>query len=1339
MDIFSAGCVIAELFTESPMFSLSQLFKYRKGEYDPSIGYLSKIPDADIRDLVSHMIQLQPESRYSADEYLNFWRKRAFPEYFYIFLYQYMNSITDPSAGRAAINPHGVSFGDADDRIGKVYHDFDKITYALGHNQDLQGARSVSSTTCPSEQQLPVQVDISVDIQSNGHSGTRTDEDGSLLFLALILSCLRHTARATARIRACDLMLAFSKHITDEAKFDRILPYIVIMLGDSIDGVKVAAVRSLTQLLASIDTVSPVNAYAFPEYVKPRLQHFVGGPGLKVSSVARATYASCLASLALSSIKVIDTVQAMHADGSTPAPGTSAEDEGATKLAYQNPFDQAKSDLLDIFESHTKALLIDKHASVRRALLSSVSSLCVFFGNARAGDVVLSHLNTYLNDKDWMLKCAFFRTMVGVSTFVGGPSIEDFILPLMVQSLNDPEEFVTREVLSAFANMASLGLFRKTKMREMLGINARYLVHSNAWVREAAVNFVVASTGLLSPTDRHCLIAPELEPYLRFPVNDYSPTSLLDALRTPLSRAKFETTLLWASRANRSSFWTNTTTTAATHQQVLPSEMSGPSLLAGPSRKSKYLSQASLNEDDERWLKKLKDIGLDKDDENLLMILKEHISRVAPLQLVSSKSGESSTMDMVIALKDLLVTPHTVFFEPEAIDDNHQPQNQASSSSARKFSMERGPPHTITDALLDASSTGTAQMRSQSLDHPPEDLRAEAVMRRESQHQSPTSSTSITNHAMVSGQLDLPSALQTNKVSSNFKTQVHSEASTLLKEKKYSEKSTLLRQPSTINFLKSRETPKTSAEAVTNATNAIGTLEGPLRKESRSAPLDHGSLSNNAKATLASSPKVNHSYTGSDPAVNKLLTSLASSACPRDILEFGPPVTPSRQRPIATQSDNYEGQHTWRPRCVLTAVFGEHSGPINRVLPAPDHAFFITGSDDGTVKVWDTLRLERNLTTRSRCTFVHSLDMRVIALAFVERTHTFISAASDGSIKVVKIDYTRIGDASKYGRLRLLRECQLPNDEHAVWLDHAKIESSSMLLIATNLSRILAIDLTTMEILYTLINPLHHGRPTCFCVNHDQGWLVVGSSKGVLDLWDLRFQLRLDAWTLAGGAPIRRLLTSPFHPEGRKVFLTGGTKHADVTVWDLDDGSCSEVFQADVSRKHDEEGIKAYRSWAIGSIAATVSQETDSMGDIEHDSAIQALVISLLDPLEISDQEKGGLLFTGGPDRRVRLWNYRAPSKSLVINGFQGQDMQPKYVSKHPSTSLTLHTEMMNRESGSKSRRSNDRQPRNTVISQQQLGLLRSHLDDITDICLLELPVTMTVSVDRLGCIYIFQ
>lgn len=49
MDCFSAGCVIAELFLEgSPLFTLSQLFKYREGELSVE-SQLSAVGDEPVK------------------------------------------------------------------------------------------------------------------------------------------------------------------------------------------------------------------------------------------------------------------------------------------------------------------------------------------------------------------------------------------------------------------------------------------------------------------------------------------------------------------------------------------------------------------------------------------------------------------------------------------------------------------------------------------------------------------------------------------------------------------------------------------------------------------------------------------------------------------------------------------------------------------------------------------------------------------------------------------------------------------------------------------------------------------------------------------------------------------------------------------------------------------------------------------------------------------------------------------------------------------------------------------------------------------------------------------
>ncbi|XP_021757336.1 phosphoinositide 3-kinase regulatory subunit 4-like [Chenopodium quinoa] len=63
MDIFAVGCVIAELFLEGhPLFELSQLLAYRRGQYDPS-QHLEKIPDLGVRKMILHMIQQATEQQ----------------------------------------------------------------------------------------------------------------------------------------------------------------------------------------------------------------------------------------------------------------------------------------------------------------------------------------------------------------------------------------------------------------------------------------------------------------------------------------------------------------------------------------------------------------------------------------------------------------------------------------------------------------------------------------------------------------------------------------------------------------------------------------------------------------------------------------------------------------------------------------------------------------------------------------------------------------------------------------------------------------------------------------------------------------------------------------------------------------------------------------------------------------------------------------------------------------------------------------------------------------------------------------------------------------------------
>ena len=1336
MDIFSAGCVIAELFVESPIFSLSQLFKYRQGEYDPTFSHLNRIEDREIREVVAHMIQIEPEARYSAEEYLNFWRRKAFPEYFYSFLHQYMGAITDPSSGRRPVLPETANFGEADDRIDRVYSDFDKISYFLGYED---GKDSLQSPGRATRNVLPVEVDLPNNRHMVSKARRPTSDDGTLIFLTLVLSALRNTARAVSRVRACDLMLAFGERITDESKLDRILPYLVALLNDRSDLVKMSALRTVTQLLALVEVVSPVNAYVFTEYIRPRLTNLVQGSATSVNPAIRATYASCLASLAHTSLRILDMIQALRADGSIPTFDPEAENSSSTNAAYQNLYDVGRAELLEHFEAHTKALLEDSDASVRRALLGSVSSLCVFFGPTRAKEVVLSHLNTYLNDRDWMLKCAFFETVVGVATYVGSTSLEKFILPLMQQSLTDPEEFVVERVLRSFASMAELGLLQRSTSWELLDVVARFTIHPNIWIREAAVHFVSASTKYLSKADVQCIILPLVRPYLRFDIAEFEETSILDALKRPLPRQILEMAGTWFQKAETGLFWKP----VPQHQTFTFEGIER----AAPTVSSKDLTLAfqklPKNKEDDQWLERLRNLGMASEDEIKLLALRDYIRRTVLRRSRDDTLPDYSLLSNIINLAELDATPQTVFFESR--------KKPAEPGKTRPAASQRQ--HSITDALLDASTTAddSLAIRKRSLANNLLRQRAgreglhvldtASLSRRTSSNLSTSPTSSARTRESSIDQAAIKQAFKAG-VANGSGGETPSNGSTIPVESVDGQKVRVKHQTSAMTLINRRNTPKTSAATGTDATNAVGEMDGPFTPDGAvNSPRGPTSLHQPTRAAT-SEIHTGHTYLGSDPNVKGLLDSLASEKYRVDEFDFGPLVTPVHRKRSRLQ-DSSEPEVPWRPLGIHVATFGEHEAPINRVLPSPDHMFFITASDDGTVRIWDTMRLERNLVHKSRQIHKHTEGAEVKCVAFVENTHAFVSCATDGSVNVVKVECVQGADAVKYSRLRIKRTYKLPGDEYATWCEHFRNDGRSLLLLATSASRIVALDLRTMSTAWELSNELKYGIPTCFCIDRKRYWLLLGTSRGILTLFDLRFRLAVRSWGLSGSTPIQRAFTYPSKGKGKLVCIVGGTSDADISVWDLDKLQCREVFRAlsitDGSQrpKAAKELIKAFQPVPVSELVDGPSKSEPGSG-----AGVRAAVAGTDAGLD-ERESRYGYIVAGGADRKVRFWDLAHIETSATVSGLGVDEVQPRVSVAHPTPGLTVNAELpgLRPEEAAKREREHSRAKvsRTVQIAKEQKALLRGHVDTVTDVAILEGSTTMVVSTDRKGCIYVFE
>lgn len=66
---------------------------------------------------------------------------------------------------------------------------------------------------------------------------------------------------------------------------------------------------------------------------------------------------------------------------------------------------------------------------------------------------------------------------------------------------------------------------------------------------------------------------------------------------------------------------------------------------------------------------------------------------------------------------------------------------------------------------------------------------------------------------------------------------------------------------------------------------------------------------------------------------------------------------------------NLASSTLWQPRGVLVAHLAEHRRAVNRIAVSHNGAFFVTASNDETCKIWDSRRLEKDISFRSKLTY----------------------------------------------------------------------------------------------------------------------------------------------------------------------------------------------------------------------------------------------------------------------------------------------------------------------------------------------------------------------------------
>ncbi|KAI5964510.1 VPS15 [Candida theae] len=1039
MDLFSLGCVIAELWCDGePVFTLSQLFKYMRNEYEPNF---SSIPNPHIVKLIQRLLKVNPSERSSARELLQEFRGNCFPEFFYTFLYEFMENVTHQEDFAPKHDKHITS---SDLKIDHIYNNFARISESLGFTYKVQ---QPSSSLLPMKMNLPT-MPHNYRIQPKKYVNNEDGSDASLVIINLVTSLLNTVKLPDSKRKCCLLILALSEQINDESKLDRSLPYLCSILDEFVESavrhsldhvsakVVCLALYAITTLMLSCSYVTPINVLVFPEYLLAKVNNLLV---LKIDSESQKLINGCvaiclpyLATVAKKFWSMSKALKQRHL-GSTATSSNSSNLLPESVMKAVTSIHLSKDQLDQKFKEITLSILTDSHSSVKVSLLENILPLCQFFGRDKTNDIILPHLISYLNDSDPTLRLAFLSAVLQIGPYIGALSFEQYILPLLLQSINECEQFVVLKVLRIFNVFVSQKLIN-SKLEfntleiytELLSNSIHLLLHPNEWIRQSLINLIISISSNLSDADRYCFLYPLIKGYLSYDVFEINWNTLYPSLTRPLSKQVYDGVMTWAlAFTSKSLFWQEKgfsltpnkgNSTAMSFPQNMGKSVYMPKLSTAvvSYNSGRNKENIPLSSEDKQWLLKLKSIGLDDKSLWKVLVLRSYIYRISRISR-----------------------------NPHQKSQKHKPQQQQQQQQQHiQFEQFNLTPRNV---FLDVV------------------FKSEPV----------TSVAGLKNNKIV----------------------VKSEDTVSLRSLDHS------RQSHQTLILPNMERAIASVQTI--EANVFGEMESSRDTFAKTLWINDPTLfhkSYHVDEDRVITCHVKHTYAGSNHFIWNYLHTLTIAPTLDDFAEFGKAVKGKLQ--VGLESLNLFNLNIRRTSEEIDAYTCLDMSPMGD--------YFITGSENGVVKIWGKSKLEDINRLSNASDQSIELKSRVTSIAFCQLRNCVVIACRDGSVRIFRIEFVRNKSRKivKFMTPVLIRKSVLNSFAILVTI------LDNMIYAIDYQSQVHAIDMITMKQQYSLQNPLSFGLITSFITSgtNKDSWCIIGTQSGYLTLWDLRFKLLLRSW-----------------------------------------------------------------------------------------------------------------------------------------------------------------------------------------------------------------------------------
>jgi len=336
----------------------------------------------------------------------------------------------------------------------------------------------------------------------------------------------------------------------------------------------------------------------------------------------------------------------------------------------------------------------------------------------------------------------------------------------------------------------------------------------------------------------------------------------------------------------------------------------------------------------------------------------------------------------------------------------------------------------------------------------------------------------------------------------------------------------------------------------------------------------------NARGSTQNAQSAVHQRNISDAVVDALSTGVSGHANPRSYT------------------------YTWQPQGILISHLAEHKRAVNKLSISEDNFFLTSASDDGTCKIWDCRKLEKDISFKSRLTYSKQGGRILSCASLLQSKQSVASASSDGSVHLWNVEYvTRQGLPDQYtGITRIGNACDAGTS--AKGSEGAALGLSvcdeNVICYATEHGSIHGYDHRQGKDAWTLsLAPSLGMLRSMFCEDLKQTWLATITNVGVVSLFDLRFSMCAKQWQhphrrdIHAMVPYNDLMENDSNSENCRVLISAG-EH-ETAVWNIFEGRCEQIF------RNLSEGANSYAG-NPSSCSPSLSVSSKSLSDLDAES-----------------------------------------------------------------------------------------------------------------------------------------